>query len=72
MQVHVVNYSHYVFLLIFEREGDQDYKGMHVVVQLELVLCISRINVSLLFLSASPMQVHLSIYPGLLTLYEYY
>jgi hypothetical protein len=26
MQVHVVNDSHYVFLLSFEREGDQDYK----------------------------------------------
>ena len=72
MYTSIVNYSYYVFLLSFEREGDQDYKGMHVVVQLELVLCISRINVSLLFLSASPMQVHLSIYPGLLTLYEYY
>jgi hypothetical protein len=36
----IVNYCYYVFLLICEREGEQDYKGMHVVVQLELVLCI--------------------------------
>jgi hypothetical protein len=68
MYTSIVNYSYYVFLLSFEREGDQDYKGMHVVVQLELVVCKASLPlISVCFSNASS-----SIYPGLLTLYQYY
>jgi len=36
MYTSMVNYSYYVFLLSFEREGDQDYKGMHIVSEKDL------------------------------------